>query len=202
SRHDFCSYSDLIGLQAGFLKYSHEITLDPNTAHRHLLLSEGNRKAMYTKEEQSYSDHPDRFTGWLQILSRESLTGRYYWEVEWRGQGVEVAVTYKNIRRVGKSDLSFFGFNQKSWSLKCYINKYEFWHNKVQTVLSVSNRVAVYVDCPAGTLSFYRVSSDTLIHLHTFNTTFTEPLCPGFRVWFPEQMQICMFFSFIFSLTP
>ncbi|XP_026016122.1 tripartite motif-containing protein 16-like [Astatotilapia calliptera] len=85
--------------RAGFLKYSCEITLDPNTANTHLLLSEGNRKAMYTKEEQSYSDHPDRFTGWLQILSKESLTGRYYWEVEWRGKGVEVAVTYKNIRR-------------------------------------------------------------------------------------------------------
>ncbi|CAI5657266.1 unnamed protein product [Oreochromis niloticus] len=47
------------------------------------------------------------------------------------------------------------------------------------TSSSVSNRVAVYVDCPAGTLSFYRVSSDTLIHLHTFNTTFTETLYPG-----------------------
>ncbi|KAL4009686.1 hypothetical protein ACER0C_003538 [Sarotherodon galilaeus] len=40
-------------------------------------------------------------------------------------------------------------------------------------------RAAVYVDCPAGTLSFYRVSSDTLIHLHTFNTTFTQTLYPG-----------------------
>ncbi|KAL4009093.1 hypothetical protein ACER0C_002945 [Sarotherodon galilaeus] len=46
-------------------------------------------------------------------------------------------------------------------------------------------RAAVYVDCPAGTLSFYRVSSDTLIHLHTFNTTFTQTLYPGFRVWSP-----------------
>ncbi|XP_042072407.1 tripartite motif-containing protein 16 [Haplochromis burtoni] len=172
--------------RAGFLKYSHEITLDPNTAHRHLLLSEGNRKAMYTKEEQSYSDHPDRFTGWLQILSRESLTGRYYWEVEWRGQGVEVAVTYKNIRRVGKSDLSFFGFNQKSWSLKCYINKYEFWHNKVQTVLSGprSSRVGVYLDHRAGILSFYSVS-ETMTLLHRVQTTFTQPLYAG--VWLCES---------------
>uniref|UniRef100_UPI0037E7B08D NLR family CARD domain-containing protein 3-like n=1 Tax=Semicossyphus pulcher TaxID=241346 RepID=UPI0037E7B08D len=49
-----------------------------------------------------------------------------------------------------------------------------------EVIRPVSNRVAVYVDCPAGTLSFYKVSSNTLIHLHTFNTTFTEPLYPGF----------------------
>uniref|UniRef100_A0A3P9BS27 RING-type domain-containing protein n=1 Tax=Maylandia zebra TaxID=106582 RepID=A0A3P9BS27_9CICH len=70
--------------RAGFLKYSHEISLDPNTANRHLLLSEGNRKATIMRQKQSYSDHPDRFTGWLQVLSRESLTGRCYWEVERR----------------------------------------------------------------------------------------------------------------------
>uniref|UniRef100_A0A3P9DJJ9 E3 ubiquitin/ISG15 ligase TRIM25-like n=1 Tax=Maylandia zebra TaxID=106582 RepID=A0A3P9DJJ9_9CICH len=48
--------------RAGFLKYSCEITLDPNTANKQLLLSEGNRKATLMKQEQSYSDHPDRFT--------------------------------------------------------------------------------------------------------------------------------------------
>ncbi|XP_026005015.1 tripartite motif-containing protein 16-like isoform X2 [Astatotilapia calliptera] len=89
--------------RAGFLKYSCEITLDPNTANKQLLLSEGNRKATLMEQQQSYSDHPDRFTGWLQVLSRESLTGRCYWEVEWRGGGVYVAVAYKNISRKGES---------------------------------------------------------------------------------------------------
>ncbi|MGL5902995.1 MAG: SPRY domain-containing protein, partial [Cetobacterium sp.] len=46
----------------------------------------------------------------------------------------------------------------------------------------MSNRVGVYVDVSAGTLSFYSVS-DTLTHLHTFNTTFTEPLYAGFKVY-------------------
>ncbi|CAI5684780.1 unnamed protein product [Oreochromis niloticus] len=53
-------------------------------------------------------------------------------------------------------------------------------------------RVAVYVDCPAGTLSFYRVSSDTLIHLHTVNTTFTEPVYPGFGFWsYGSTLSLC-----------
>ncbi|XP_075306438.1 E3 ubiquitin/ISG15 ligase TRIM25-like [Odontesthes bonariensis] len=58
--------------RAGFLRYSCEITLDPNTAHRELLLSEGNRKVRYMNHPQSYSHHPDRFTEWSQVLSRES----------------------------------------------------------------------------------------------------------------------------------
>uniref|UniRef100_A0A668UVS0 Tripartite motif-containing protein 16-like n=1 Tax=Oreochromis aureus TaxID=47969 RepID=A0A668UVS0_OREAU len=167
--------------RAGFLKYSHEITLDPNTANTRLLLSEGNRKATFMKQQQSYSDHPDRFTGWCyQVLSRESLTGRCYWEVEWRGGAVLVAVTYKNISRAGWSDECVFGWNDKSWTLHCDTNSYLFWHNKVQTVLSGprSSRVGVYLDHRAGILSFYSVS-ETMTLLHRVQTTFTQPLYAG-----------------------
>ncbi|XP_047223511.1 tripartite motif-containing protein 16-like [Girardinichthys multiradiatus] len=69
--------------RAGFLKYSCEITLDPNTANTLLLLTEGNRKVTWMGQLQSCSSDPDRFTDYSQVLSRESLTGRCYWEVEW-----------------------------------------------------------------------------------------------------------------------
>ncbi|KAI3363944.1 hypothetical protein L3Q82_001522 [Scortum barcoo] len=61
--------------------------------------------------------------------------------------------------------------------------------NMDSRILCSFYRVAVYVDCPAGTLSFYRVSSDTLIHLHTFNTTFTEPLYPGFGLFWSSARE-------------
>ncbi|XP_076601544.1 tripartite motif-containing protein 16-like [Chaetodon auriga] len=168
--------------RAGFLKYSREITLDPNTAHTQLLLSEGNRKATVMSERQSYSDHPDRFTGWLQVLSRESLTGRCYWEVEWRGRGVYVAVAYKNISRAGSSNESRFGRNDKSWVLDCNNNSYNFWYNKVETPVSgpQSSRVGVYLDHSAGILSFYSVS-ETMTLLHRVQATFTQPLCAGLQ---------------------
>ncbi|XP_036972827.1 tripartite motif-containing protein 16-like [Acanthopagrus latus] len=168
--------------RADFLRYSCEITLDPNTAHRRLLLSEGNRKATMS-QEQSYPDHPDRFTGWEQVLSRESLTGRCYWEVEWR-EGVGVAVEYKNISRAGWSYECGFGFNDKSWMLDCYTDGYNFWHNKVQTPVSgpQSSRVGVYLDHSAGILSFYSVS-DTMTLLHRVQTTFTQPLYAGLYVF-------------------
>ncbi|XP_033988580.1 tripartite motif-containing protein 16-like [Trematomus bernacchii] len=84
-----------------FLKYSRDITLDPNTANTKLLLTEESRKATFTSQGLIYSSHPDRFTEWPQVLSKESLTGRCYWEVELRGEGVCVAVAYKNILRAG-----------------------------------------------------------------------------------------------------
>nr|XP_024655923.1 tripartite motif-containing protein 16-like [Maylandia zebra] len=167
--------------RAGFLKYSREITLDPNTANTWLLLSEGNRKATFMKQQQSYSDHPDRFTGYEQVLSRESLTGRCYWEVEWRG-GVYVAVAYKNISRKGYECL--FGHNDKSWSLYCDNNSYIFWYNDIKTRVSGprSSRVGVYLDHRAGILSFYSVS-ETMTLLHRVQTTFTQPLYAGLRLW-------------------
>ncbi|XP_030609261.1 tripartite motif-containing protein 16-like [Archocentrus centrarchus] len=170
--------------RAGFLKYSREITLDPNTANTHLLLSEGNRKVTLMKQQQSYSDHPDRFTGFCQVLSRESLTGRCYWEVEWRGGGVYVAVAYKNISREGSSYECVFGFNDKSWSLRCDANSYKFFYNKVHTVLSGprSSRVGVYLDHRAGILSFYSVS-ETMTLLHRVQTTFTQPLYAGLGLY-------------------
>ncbi|XP_037644474.1 E3 ubiquitin/ISG15 ligase TRIM25-like [Sebastes umbrosus] len=166
--------------RAGFLKYSREITLDPNTAYKQLLLSEGNRKATYVKQQQSYSSHPDRFTEWWQVLSRESLTGRCYWEVERREGGVYVAVAYKSISRAGGGNECRFGRNDKSWALYCYPNSYIFLYNNVQTSVSgpLSSRVGVYLDHSAGILSFYSVS-ETMTLLHRVQTTFTEPLYAG-----------------------
>ncbi|XP_030259172.1 tripartite motif-containing protein 16-like [Sparus aurata] len=168
--------------RAGFLRYSREITLDPNTAYTQLLLSEGNRKVTYIIQPQSYSSHPDRFTNKCQVLSRESLTGRCYWEVEWRGGRVYVAVAYKNISRAGS--VSQFGFNDKSWSLSCDNDSYNFWHNKVHTPVSGprSSRIGVYLDHSAGILSFYSVS-ETMTLLHRFQTTFTQPLYAGIYVY-------------------
>ncbi|XP_027872192.1 tripartite motif-containing protein 16-like [Xiphophorus couchianus] len=160
-----------------FLKYSKRITLDPNTANTHILLSEGNKKGTLTKEMQFHFDHPDRFT-YCQVLSRESLTGRCYWEVEWSGRRVDVAVSYKSISRSGQE--CEFRSNDKCWSLYCCTDWYICWHNRVGNLISVpvSSRVGVYVDHRAGVLSFYRVSG-TMTLLHRVQTCFTEPLHAG-----------------------
>ncbi|XP_024124730.1 tripartite motif-containing protein 16-like [Oryzias melastigma] len=164
--------------RADFLKYSCQITLDPNTAHRRLLLSEENRKVTMMAKPQSDSDHPDRFTLYGEVLSRESLTGRCYWEVEWIAYFVYVAVTYKDIRRSGEE--SGFGFNDKSWALYCSQDNLFFFHNNIQTSISApgSSRIGVYLDDRAGVLSFYSVS-ESMTLLHRVQTTFTQPLHAG-----------------------
>ncbi|XP_042072291.1 uncharacterized protein LOC106632608 isoform X2 [Haplochromis burtoni] len=171
----------------GLRKYSCQLTINTNTVHTNLKLSDNNRKVTFVWEVQSYPDHPDRFDFDPQLLCRNGLTGRCYWEVEWRGH-VFISVSYRRIRRKGGILECLFGNNDQSWSLYCSDDgPSSVRHKSIQTSISsssVSNRVAVYVDHPAGTLSFYRVSSDTLLHLHTFNTTFTEPLYAGFRLWF------------------
>uniref|UniRef100_A0A3Q1KFK5 Tripartite motif-containing protein 16-like n=2 Tax=Anabas testudineus TaxID=64144 RepID=A0A3Q1KFK5_ANATE len=166
--------------RAGFLKYSQEITLDPNTANTKLLLSDGNRKVTVMSEQQSYSSHTDRFTRCCQVLSRESLTGRCYWEVKWTGRGVYVAVAYKNISRTGNWNECGFGNNDKSWSLKFNNSSYLFMYNNIRTPVSgpPSSRIGVYLDHRAGVLSFYSVS-ETMTLLHRVQTTFTQPLYAG-----------------------
>ncbi|XP_028254306.1 NACHT, LRR and PYD domains-containing protein 12-like [Parambassis ranga] len=167
--------------------YFCQLEVDTNSVNTKLKLSDNNRKVTHVREKQPYPDHPDRFDCYYQLLCRNVLTGRCYWEVEWRGR-VEISVSYRRIRRKGDSADCRFGGNNQSWSLSCYDDGYSVCHNNRGTFISSSSgshRAAVYVDCPAGTLSFYRVSSDTLIHLHTFSTTFTQPLHAGFWLLSP-----------------
>ncbi|XP_067428797.1 NLR family CARD domain-containing protein 3-like isoform X1 [Thunnus thynnus] len=105
-------------LKPGLKKYFCELTLDTNTVNRNLKLSDNNRKVTRVRENQLYPDHPDRFDFYCQLLCRNDLTGRCYWEVEWRGS-VDISVTYRGISRKGDSDDCEFGWNDQSWSLKC-----------------------------------------------------------------------------------
>uniref|UniRef100_A0A3Q1JDV6 B30.2/SPRY domain-containing protein n=1 Tax=Anabas testudineus TaxID=64144 RepID=A0A3Q1JDV6_ANATE len=173
-------------IRPGLWKYACELELDLNTVNRNLRLYDNNRTVTYVEHYQPYPDHPDRFDKGPQLLCSNGLRGRCYWEVEWSGV-ILISVSYRQIRRKGYSQECWFGKNDQSWSLSCFDDGgYSVCHDNTKISISsssVSNRAAVYVDCPAGTLSFYRVSSGKLIHLHTFNTTFTEPLYAGFRLW-------------------
>ncbi|XP_059391448.1 tripartite motif-containing protein 16-like [Carassius carassius] len=169
-----------------FLQYSHQFTLDPNTAYRRFHLSKNNRVITVTNTVQPYPDHPDRFDYWYQVLCRESVCGRCYWETEWSGNnGVYISVIYKSISRKGKSNECLFGCNDQSWNLDCLPSSYSFTHNNIVTDLPIqpiSSKIGVFVDHSAGTLSFYSVS-DTMSLIHTVQTTFTQPLYPGFGVY-------------------
>ncbi|KAM8842839.1 NLR family CARD domain-containing protein 3-like isoform 2-T2 [Synchiropus picturatus] len=178
-------------LRPGLLKYVCSLTLDPDTAHQRLLLSSSNRTVRGVAEDQNYPEHPDRFVRCPQLLGREALTGRCYWEVEWRGEEVLIAVTY---RRNSGEEECWFGGNDQSWSLECDDGGYDVWYKRASTEIqssSDSQRVGVFVDCPAGSVSFYNVSSDARIHLHTIFTSFTRPLYAAFRLSSDSSVTLC-----------
>ncbi|KAF4117004.1 tripartite motif-containing protein 16-like [Onychostoma macrolepis] len=191
-----------------FLQYSHQLTLDLNTVNKYLHLSERNRVITRTGTVQPYPDHSDRFDV-SQVLCRESVCGRCYWELEWSGDdGVFISVSYKSISRKRSGKECGFGYNDQSWSLICSPSRYSFSHNNIVTDLSVKPiisrigvydddddddiyRIGVFVDHGAGTLSFYSVS-DTMSLIHTVQTTFTQPLYPGFGVYLTgSSVKLC-----------
>ncbi|KAL0967040.1 hypothetical protein UPYG_G00303820 [Umbra pygmaea] len=179
--------------RADFLRYDSDLVLDVNTANPYLWLSEGRRQATTQVDPQLYPDHPDRFTRWAQVLCGGGLSrggrggglkGRCYWEVEWRGQGgVSVGVCYRDMKRDGAGDDSKLGHNSSSWSLDFTPSSCSVHHADNSRDLPVpgSNRVGVFLDHSAGTLSFYSVS-DTMTLIYRVQTTFTKPLYPGFWV--------------------
>ncbi len=160
---------------------------------KNLCLSENNRVIADTDTEQPYPDHPGRFDAWRQVLCRESVCGRCYWELQWSGDyGVDISVSYKSISRKGVDYECGFGYNDQSWSLICTPSGYSFIHNNIETDLHVkpiSSRIGMFMDHSAGTLSFYSVS-DTMSLIHTVQTTFTQPLCPGFRVYYGSSVKL------------
>ncbi|KAM9336974.1 neoverrucotoxin subunit beta-like [Symphorus nematophorus] len=172
--------------------YACNLTLDPNTANNCLTLSEGNKKATYGAS-QKYPNRPERFDTHPQVLCKEGLTGRHYWEVKWSNganESVYIAAAYREIERKDNNKESELGNNKASWCfgqglssgehmLKAFHDG-QVWDGPLPP--AGCDRVGVYLDWPAGTLSFYRVSSNTLSHFYTFNTTFTEPVYPGLWV--------------------
>ncbi|XP_051249357.1 neoverrucotoxin subunit alpha-like [Dicentrarchus labrax] len=166
--------------------YACDVTLDPNTANNYLTLSEGNKKAT-CGPWQTYPDHPERFDEHIQVLGEERLKGRHYWEVEWshcHHQYVQIGVAYKGIDRKGTS----LGNNTMSWSVLQFSNNFkhtlEPWHNGKLGEISFPsgcNRVGLFLDWLAGTLSFYKVCFSKLTHLHTFKARFNEPVYPCFN---------------------
>lgn len=160
-----------------------DLRMDINTAGNHVLLSADSKSVTWSKGDQSYPRSPERFQ-YPQILSTESFhTGQHYWEVETGDTGGwRIGMCYPSMERTG--DQSYIGDNEKSWCLRWQKNQYSVLHDNVETMLSPEpscHRLRMCLDYEAGQLSFYE-ASDPIRHLHTFTTSFTEPLHVGFRL--------------------
>ncbi|XP_072296044.1 NACHT, LRR and PYD domains-containing protein 3-like isoform X4 [Eucyclogobius newberryi] len=168
-------------------KHFCHVTLDPNTANDKLELSVDKRTVTNVEQLQLSPSHQDRFSSCPQVLSSTALTGRCYWEVETRGS-VDVAVSYRGIRRRGDAEDCRFGDNDQSWSLRRDGGGgWSVYHCKRRTYCyNMPYRVGVFLDSEAGALSFYGVRHDySLYLLHSFFFSSSEPLFVGFGLVAP-----------------
>ncbi|XP_037311282.1 neoverrucotoxin subunit alpha-like [Pungitius pungitius] len=175
--------------------YACDLTLDPNTLNNYLVLSDGNKMATSGSTWHQYPDNPERFNVHTQVFCQEGLSARHYWEVDWDNasatKSIYAAVAHREMKRKGDGKDSEFGKNDQSWAFGQWKNNAQHelraWHGgyiwQYPFPSDGCSTLGVYLDWPAGTLSFYKVSSHTLTHLHTFHTNFTEPLYPGLWVY-------------------
>ncbi|KAM9766597.1 LOW QUALITY PROTEIN: NLR family CARD domain-containing protein 3-like [Menidia menidia] len=192
-------------LTPGLRKYTRHLTVDTNSVNRSLKLSNDNRSVAHVLGVFPYPDHPDRFQEWPQLLCAGALGGRCLWEVGWSGK-VSVAVSSGAISRTGSGSGGVFGRNRQSWSLLCSDDdeeggeSYSVSHDNKGSSIPIPparpsspRRVAVFLDPPAGRLSFYRVSGGSLQHLHTFRggSFSQETLYAGFGFYFGDSASIC-----------
>lgn len=170
------------------------LTLDLNTAHRNLSVFKESREVTFSRSALSVPDHPERFDIYHQVLCRESVSGRCYFEAEWSGKGpVQIAVCYEDISRKGISGLCALGHNSQSWSLVCSDDSYALWHSGKETripKMQLSRRIGVYVDFHAGILAFYSIT-DTMSLIYRIQVTFMQPLYPGFRITTGSSLRLC-----------
>ncbi|KAL1005061.1 hypothetical protein UPYG_G00053990 [Umbra pygmaea] len=173
-------------IKPGLEKYACQLKLNWTSA-GDVTLSEGNTRAVRRKPIYTYpyfdfsdsddSDHTKEPEKWTKLHCQDTLSdGRFYWQVEWIGC-VVIGVKYRpKWDMVGKS----------SWKLLCCKEQYGFVHAQTISMIAVprpdSRCIGVYLDFPAGTLSFYSVTSGTLTHLYTCFSVFTEPLYPCFEI--------------------
>ncbi|KAM4588359.1 tripartite motif-containing protein 16-like protein isoform 2-T2 [Odontesthes bonariensis] len=178
-----------------FLQYACELSLDPQTAHQDLNISEGEKEVILSPQTCKIPAirYPQRFIHRRQVLCREGLQAeRCYYEIEVKGDKAEIALAYRGLDRKSCTKRSAFGGNEKSWSLD-RSRTYSVSHmaNSVQlTTLPCHHRIGVYLKFKEGTLSFYEVL-DSMKFLYKVEAKFTEPLYPGF--WLGEKccIRIC-----------
>ncbi|XP_055031521.2 tripartite motif-containing protein 16 [Misgurnus anguillicaudatus] len=174
-----------------FLKYTTPLNFDADTAHQFLRLTEEKKKVTNTTPWQhSYPDLPERFEHFRQVLTVESFyMGRHYFEVDLKGEGTHVGLTYKSIDRKGSESNSCIAGNNFSWCLQWNGKSFSAWHSDVETPLNVpkATRIGVYVDYSRRVLAFYDVGNNMSL-IHQYQAEFREPLYPAF--WLPKKEDV------------
>ncbi|XP_074777981.1 E3 ubiquitin/ISG15 ligase TRIM25 [Athene noctua] len=163
------------------LEYAANITLDFNTAHNKVVLSERYTKMSVSDTSLNYNHHPQRFTDCFQVLGFQCFKrGVHYWEVELQQNNFcGIGICYGSMDRQGPE--SRLGRNSSSWCIEWFNSKISSWHNDVEKCLPnvKTTKVGVLLHCEGGFVIFMAVGEKHNL-IYKFKTQFTEALYPAF----------------------
>ncbi len=158
-----------------------DVTLDPDTAHPKLILSDDGKQVRCGDIRQKLPDKPERFDPSVSVLGKEGFSsGRFYFEVQVKGKtGWDLGVVRESINRKGQITLRP---SNGCWTV--WLRNGDEYKAGAGPSVSLSlrvkpQRVGVFVDYEEGLVSFYDVESSS--HIYSFTAqSFTEKLYPFF----------------------
>ncbi|EMP40200.1 E3 ubiquitin/ISG15 ligase TRIM25 [Chelonia mydas] len=161
-----------------------KITLDFNTAHNKVLLSDRNTKMSVSEIPQKYNPHPQRFTYCSQVLGFQCFKrGIHYWEVELqRNNFCGIGICYGSMEREGAD--SRLGRNSNSWCIEWFNSKISAWHNDLEKCLpnTKATKIGVLLNYEGGFVIFLGVGEKHNL-IYKYRAQFTEALYPAFWVF-------------------
>ncbi|XP_060771641.1 E3 ubiquitin-protein ligase TRIM39-like [Neoarius graeffei] len=163
-------------------QYAVDVTLDPDTAHPKLMLSDDGKQVKHGNNNQTVpDDNPERFNHCICVLGKEGFSsGRFYYEVQVRGKTAwDLGVAKESINRKGEITAS----HENGYWCVCLRTetKYQAWDSPPVSLSmkQIPQKVGVFVDYEEGLISFYDV--DAKSHIYSFTgQNFTEKLYPYF----------------------
>ncbi|XP_045897488.1 E3 ubiquitin-protein ligase TRIM21-like [Micropterus dolomieu] len=162
-------------------QYAVDVTLDPDTAHPYLILSDDGKQVKHGDVKKNLPDNSERFGYCPNVLAKQSFSsGRFYYEVQVKGKPKwDLGVARESINRKGNITVS----PQKGYWTIWLRNENEYealaGPSVSLSLKSQPEKVGVFVDYEEGLVSFYDVDAAALIYSFT-GCCFTEKLYPFF----------------------
>ncbi|XP_031142936.1 E3 ubiquitin-protein ligase TRIM21-like isoform X2 [Sander lucioperca] len=162
-------------------QYAVDVTLDPDTAHPKLILSDDRKQVNLGDVMKNLPDNPERFSKCVNVLGKQSFSsGRFYFEVQIKGKtDWTLGVARESINRKGFITLSP---ENGYWIIRLRNGNEYIAAADPPVLLSLKSppqKVGVFVDYEEGLVSFYDVDAAALIYSFT-GCSFTEKLFPFF----------------------
>eukprot|EP00075_Anas_platyrhynchos_P036998 XP_027326251.1 butyrophilin subfamily 1 member A1 isoform X21 [Anas platyrhynchos] len=185
-----------------------KVTLDADTAHRELVLSEDQRSVRWESELKDIPDTDERFESRRCVLGYEEFRdGRHWWEVEVEGEGETesnswwaVGVAKASVKRKGLFNMSP---EEGIWAVQ-YDEGQLMSLTSPRTPLSMSpvpTRIWVCLDCTQQHVSFINADNEVEIFTFTAASFDKKPIRPWFLLW-TQGIQLCLRDSTPQTLSP